>query len=275
MSQTILLGGHSACQQQRGFFFTEQDLRRMESDRAGLLSHTGPVGTSAAALEPEGPGEQVQLPLYDVAQDPLAFIYERARAFADLPSIYCRRSVDDIDITEELQVEIADWHQIKRIRPTSHMRRSILPDVSVDKAVHKVSKVSKAKGQNSGRTYTSKYRGVHQTFPTKRWEAQFRRSGKPTSLGCFDHEEQAARAYDKMMLWCELHNSSGVKGGITNFDPAEYEKDLSWLQVVNQDELVTALRGDGRKQAAQRMLRQKKDGQLVSYDSSGFETASG
>ena len=36
------------------------------------------------------------------------------------------------------------------------------------------------------------------------------------------------------MLWCELHNSSGVKGGITNFDPAEYEKDLSWLQVVNQ-----------------------------------------
>lgn len=62
----------------------------------------------------------------------------------------------------------------------------------------------------------------------------FRRSGKPTSLGCFDHEEQAARAYDKMMLWCELHNSSGVKGGITNFDPAEYEKDLSWLQVVNQ-----------------------------------------
>jgi len=27
---------------------------------------------------------------------------------------------------------------------------------------------------------------VHQTFPTKRWEAQFRRNGKPTSLGCFD-----------------------------------------------------------------------------------------
>ena len=62
----------------------------------------------------------------------------------------------------------------------------------------------------------------------------YRRSGKPTSLGCFDHEEQAARAYDKMMLWCELHNSSGIKGGITNFDPAEYEKDLGWLQMVNQ-----------------------------------------
>lgn len=54
----------------------------------------------------------------------------------------------------------------------------------------------------------------------------------------------------------------------------------TWWQLVSdcvllQDELVTALRGDGRKQAAQRMLKQKKDGQLVSYDSSGFETASG
>ena len=62
-----------------------------------------------------------------------------------------------------------------------------------------------------------------------------RRNGKPTSLGCFDHEEQAARAYDKMMLWCELHNTSGVKGGgITNFDPTEYEKDLVWLQTISQ-----------------------------------------
>ncbi|KAL3132358.1 hypothetical protein ABBQ32_008934 [Trebouxia sp. C0010 RCD-2024] len=275
MSQTTVIEKHSGCQPPTSFTFAKQSLQNMEVERAGLLSHTGPVGTSAAALEPAGPGQQVQLPFYDSAQDPTAFIYERAQALKDLPSIYRRRPIYDVDITEELQVEIADWHQIKRIRPTGHMRRTVMPDHSVDKAVHKVSKVSKAKGQTSGRTYTSKYRGVHQTFPTKRWEAQFRRSGKPTSLGCFDHEEQAARAYDKMMLWCELHNSSGVKGGITNFDPAEYEKDLSWLQVVNQDELVTALRGDGRKQAAQRMLRQKKDGQLVSYDSSGFETASG
>ena len=41
-------------------------------------------------------------------------------------------------------------------------------------SVQKVTKVAKVKGQTSGRTYTSKYRGVHQTFPTKRWEAQFR-----------------------------------------------------------------------------------------------------
>lgn len=41
-------------------------------------------------------------------------------------------------------------------------------------SVHKAAKLSKTKGANPGRTYTSKYRGVHQTFPTKRWEAQFR-----------------------------------------------------------------------------------------------------
>ena len=68
-----------------------------------------------------------------------------------------------------------------------------------------VHKVARQKGVSTGRTYTSRYRGVHQTFPTRRWEAQFRRNGKPTSLGCFDHEEEAARAYDRMLVWCELH----------------------------------------------------------------------
>jgi hypothetical protein len=38
-------------------------------------------------------------------------------------------------------------------------------------------------GGGGGRTFTSRFRGVHQTFPTRRWEAQFRRAGRPTSLG--------------------------------------------------------------------------------------------
>lgn len=135
-----------------------------------------------------------------------------------------------------------------------------MPAMRPARAPAKVTKGNKHKGPG-GRTYTSKFRGVHQTFPTRRWEAQFRRNGKPTSLGCFDHEEQAARAYDKMMLWCELHGASGVKGGITNFDASEYENDLAWLQTVTQDELVQILRSDGRRQAAQRMMKQKREGQ--------------
>ncbi len=41
----------------------------------------------------------------------------------------------------------------------------------------KAPKVMKNKANSSGRTYTSRFRGVHQTFPTKRWEAQVRRGG--------------------------------------------------------------------------------------------------
>ncbi len=44
--------------------------------------------------------------------------------------------------------------------------------------VRTVGKVTKAnKSKPGGRTFTSKYRGVHQTFPTRRWEAQFRWAG--------------------------------------------------------------------------------------------------
>lgn len=119
--------------------------------------------------------------------------------------------------------------------------------------LHKAGKPSKGAG---ARQYTSKFRGVHQTFPTKRWEAQFRRNGKPTSLGCFDREEEAARAYDKMVVWMELHHIPGVKtgpkGGTTNFPLAEYEADLATLRAMSQDDLVHALRRDGRAQAAAR-----------------------
>ena len=36
------------------------------------------------------------------------------------------------------------------------------------------------------------------------------------------------------MLWCELHQNLGMKGGITNFDASEYERDLEHLQNISQ-----------------------------------------
>ena len=112
-----------------------------------------------------------------------------------------------------------------------------------------------------GRTYTSRFRGVHQTFPTRRWEAQFRKGGRPTSLGCFDTEEAAARAYDRMMLWCELHGAAGTKTGVTtNFDPSEYAADVPSLRASSQDDLVLALRAEGRRQAAERSRAAKAAG---------------
>jgi hypothetical protein len=117
-----------------------------------------------------------------------------------------------------------------------------------------VHKVSGRKGVAGARTYTSRYRGVHQTFPTRRWEAQFRRAGKPTSLGCFDREEEAARAYDKMMLWAEIHQADMrtlglLRNGVTNFPPSHYEADVPALRAMTQDDLVQELRRVGREQA--------------------------
>lgn len=78
-----------------------------------------------------------------------------------------------------------------------------------------------------------------------------RRNGKPTSLGCFNTEEDAARAYDKMSLWGQLHSTRvGKSAGRTNFDPADYDQDLPQLQQMTQDELLEQLRSIGRSQAA-------------------------
>ncbi len=203
-------------------------------------------------------------------------IKERGKSFLRRPDICRPKDPRDAVTADELNLTVPDWLELRRRREFEMLQQygatggglGGMSDISL-RPLSRAIKTHKGKG--NGRTYTSRYRGVHQTFPTKRWEAQFRRSGKPTSLGCFDHEEEAARAYDKMMLWCELHYAVGVKGGVTNFDPANYEADIQWLQQVTQDELVQILRSDGRRQAAQRVVRQKKEPAVGVGPSAGRE----
>ena len=183
-------------------------------------------------------------------------------SFPHRPDIYIRRPHGSADVAAELKIDVMDWSELRRKRELEMLQHfGVAANTATTIAqLRPLSKNLRThKGKSAGRNYTSKYRGVHQTFPTRRWEAQFRRNGKPTSLGCFDHEEEAARAYDKMMLWCNIHSAGNVKQLVTNFDPVMYDGDLQWLHQVTQDELVQILRSDGRRQAAQRSMRQKRE----------------
>lgn len=69
-----------------------------------------------------------------------------------------------------------------------------------------------------------RFRGVHQTFPTRRWEAQFRRNGKPTSLGCFDKvrssQSMAVKEPESDLFRYAMNRSVGGPTSMGGFDKA-------------------------------------------------------
>eukprot|EP00884_Botryococcus_braunii_P000473 jgi/Botrbrau1/10426/Bobra.0133s0033.1 len=223
-------------------------LRHLPSSSSSQLQSVGP-----SLVEVAPPPPAALPPGYDFDKE----MQEVMARIKHVPTIYNHYGGGLKKFCKDHNVSVPTWESILKRKQTAGARRLLsTKDPAIEK---KTSKVVKSKGQVSGRTYTSKYRGVHQTLPTKRWEAQFRRNGKPTSLGCFDEEEQAARAYDKMMIWCELHRAQGIKPGVPNFPSEDYEKDMAFLQSVNQEDLVQHLRQDGRRQAQQRTSKQKRD----------------
>jgi hypothetical protein len=81
---------------------------------------------------------------------------------------------------------------------------------------------------------SSKYRGVTLVKSTGRWKAQCYIGGKKTSLGYFGSEEEAARAFDRMMLW-------SCKAGGKKKEEVEVEVLLNFpLSEYSEDEVTAA-----------------------------------
>jgi hypothetical protein len=97
-------------------------------------------------------------------------------------------------------------------------------------------------------TQTSTFTGVTFVKSTGRWRAfTSDGDGKDTHLGCYGTREEAARAYDRMMVWLQLHGHTR-KGGFTfNFERGKYQSEEAELKSLSQEAMVEKLREDAQR----------------------------
>ena len=98
-------------------------------------------------------------------------------------------------------------------------------------------------GSTRAASKTSKYTGVTLRKDTGRWKARCTIGGKPTFLGAFGSEEEAARAWDRMQLWaCKAHVKKKEEVEL-NFPLSDYSEDeVAAPQGFTQKEMLQKLR---------------------------------
>jgi hypothetical protein len=96
----------------------------------------------------------------------------------------------------------------------------------------------------SSKTSGKKFTGVSLDKRTGRWRAECKIDGKRTSLGSFDSEEEAARAWDRIQLWaCKAHGKKEEDVKNLNFPFSDYSDDeVTALQGLTQEEVIKKLR---------------------------------
>ena len=194
---------------------------------------------------------------------------------SELPLIFRKRRAPEAGTAANLKsvkIRVVDWGSLRKGTPAERRARAAAAKGKNAPVKRYVAKITQGRTPGAGKgaggkLYTSKYRGVHQTFPTQRWEAQFRKAGKPTSLGCFNTEDEAARAYDTMMVWEMIHqpDAKNPEKMITNFPLGDYEGKLKDLQGMQQEELLLGLRRCGRKQAAGHKVSDKNSHPILNF----------
>ena len=63
--------------------------------------------------------------------------------------------------------------------------------------------------------------------------AEFKIDGRQTNLGTFDEEKEAARAYDRMCLWCKLDGQTRRLDFRLNFDSSNYANEKAELKAID------------------------------------------
>jgi len=82
-----------------------------------------------------------------------------------------------------------------------------------------------------------KFRGVTKHKRTQRYEAHIWESKKQIYLGGFESELLAARSHDVMALKCK-----GLEWDALNFDRADYDEVIQYLNDVHKDDIIYCLR---------------------------------
>ena len=145
--------------------------------------------------------------------------------------------------------------------------------------------VGEGRGFGSGgeRGFTSNFRGVTpQSRSSGRWVATFKHNGRAAALGSFDSEADAARAWDRMMVWCDLHgvvlklfNGKGVHTSDSiraalNFHYQDYEGEVDELRgILSQDSMAQRLKQQGREQPGGRKRNPAGGGDRYGYMTRG------
>jgi hypothetical protein len=93
----------------------------------------------------------------------------------------------------------------------------------------------------------SRFRGVCLEKKSRRWKSQIAIDNKQTQLGTFDEEDEAARAYDRVSIWCRIHDKTKNGGYKLNFDSSNYAGEEAALSAVDT---VAAMVKEIREDAA-------------------------